>query len=654
MENVESSDRVKFFGPNDLANPLQAERAITLIQTSASHQHIQSLNDALELHNALLLKENSILPAPAEVQNQVDLGKLASEAKRKIAHFFAILSSEDLEQLSALLDYQYTDDLIALLERYNVGERVGRQILFEHLSKARIPVSSFLSNPQFVKRNNRILRDALLLDAQNGEILIRMHLLRNDDNNYTLPASFSPLDAKNLLTKYIDSESPHPNMVEAVAKAKDNPAIGVTAKVRLQARRRSNLLSKELLNDPSNSTSSIGYEIKLDSNQIEPVIDSVDRVPGRTVYTRSLSEQHLKRTLSPLFVIENFATTLRYMDEDGLLTLPSFRNNISAIRKILISGRHDYPRAMTFARVDCLTLQATHIYAGFLRFHGIEIEDVVSWFFSEYLAENFGAVGFRYAASSPSSSPLERCRHISAEMESISRQYTLYHQEGELDLELLRMTSAPNAWAELPSLVERKYLTLDPTSACSQALYLLFSDQSGLVYINKELRARSFVQLVAENRIHYGTFHPFQKNRIDWLISEGLIEVSNNVIDFVDPAQIFVLRDIYYREAASFGYYNSPLANASIELVQRGWLTFTSTLLTPAEASYFNFYLNKSEFSDGPDLRNRYAHGTNDDPSDTAAHQRSYTQLLRLMVSLVLKIREDFYLADNDKAPNEH
>jgi hypothetical protein len=76
--------------------------------------------------------------------------------------------------------------------------------------------------------------------------------------------------------------------------------------------------------------------------------------------------------------------------------------------------------------------------------------------------------------------------------------------------------------------------------------------------------------------------------------------------------------------------------------VEKGWLKFRAALVTSAEASYFNYMLNKSEFSDGPDLRNSYSHGTNADPKDFAAHQTSYLQFIRLLVALTLKIRDDF------------
>lgn len=207
------------------------------------------------------------------------------------------------------------------------------------------------------------------------------------------------------------------------------------------------------------------------------------------------------------------------------------------------------------------------------------------------------------------------------------------------------MTSAPRPWSEIPSLVEHKYLRSEATRDCEQALHLLYNDQSKLTYVNKALRARSFVELITENELPYDALHHFQKEPVDWLISEGLVAVDAGVIEFTQPTLILVLSDIYNREAAPFGHYGTDESAAALALVDKGWLAFSSTLLTSAEASYFNFILNKSEFSDGPDLRNRYAHGTNADPGDVTAHRQSYVLLLRMLVSLALKIRDEFQLS---------
>ena len=52
------------------------------------------------------------------------------------------------------------------------------------------------------------------------------------------------------------------------------------------------------------------------------------------------------------------------------------------------------------------TMQA---YYHFLKDNGIYIEDVISWFFSEYLRDNYGVADYSFNASSENSGFAERC-----------------------------------------------------------------------------------------------------------------------------------------------------------------------------------------------------------------------------------------------------
>lgn len=652
MEDLDSPERVKFYGPRDLASGWLAEQAVTLIQEYSSGREILSLDDALELYNALLFEEHSIIPNSLNQRELEALAQSARDSRKQVASFFSSCDAASFEDLLNEIDFQYAEDLILLLERHSVAQKVGSQALFDALMNARMPLAVMLSDRQFVKRHDRRLRGALLTEARNGELLVRVRMVKDSDPSYFLPLSFDDKDSQKLLSDYIESASPHLNYVQAIAEAKDNEGFGLTPKIRLKAKKRYEALTKELFADDKNTLTNDYYDCRIDPEQREPVLDRIDRDENGTAYARSFSEQYFLSATDPQRVLKNFAFVVGYLDGHGLLTMPSFKSQLGVLRRMFISGKDAYPTGNVFSYVDALTFQGTLFYSEFLRQNSVEVEDAVAWFFREHLVDQFGAVNFYYTASSPSSSFLERCRHIAAEMESLARQFTLHRDEGELDPELLRMTSAPRPWAEIPSLVDRKYLYRGSNRDCDQAIHLLFSDQSRLTYINKELRARSFVKLITENEVPYDSIHHYQKESVDWLISEGLVVVDSGVMEFAQPWQVLVLSDINSREAAAYGHYGADESAAALALAEKGWIVFSSTLLTSAEASYFNYFLNKSEFSDGPDLRNKYAHGTNADPGDVNAHRQSYVQLLRMLVSLVLKIGDDFQISVADRSPS--
>lgn len=651
MEDPASPERIKFYGPHDLAAGWGADRAVDLIREYGAGRKIRSLDDALELHNALAFEEQGIFPSSLDQQGQECLKPVARDSRRQIASFFAGLDATNVESSLTGFAYQYASDLTHLLERHQVAKNVGGQALFDALVKARMPLTVMLADRKFVDRYDRQLCVELLGDPRNGQILVSRRLIKGSKSSGHLPASFSSEDSQQLLHAYIDSESPHPNHVQAIAQAKDNDAFGITPKLRLHAKKRYEALIKELFADDNSSLIKNGYGVRLDPDQRDPVIDKVDHEDNATTHIRSFSEQYLSSFVDPTRVLKNFASVIGYVDSYGLLAMPAFRSQASVFEGIFISGKDAYPGGTIFKYLDSLTFLGTQLYSELLNRNDVEVEDAVAWLFREHLVNEYGAANFYYAPSSPHSSFLERCRHVAAEMESIAKQFALYCEEGELDPELLRMASGSRPWAEMPSLVERKYLEPSPDSDCERVLGVLFSSQSGLAYVNEELQAASFVELATENELLYESLHQYQKGAIDWLSAEGLVAVEDGVIEFAQPLQILVLSDVYEREAAAYAQYGADESAAAHTLVDKGWLTFESALLTSAESSYFNFFLNKSEFSDGPDLRNRYAHGTNADPEDVSAHRQSYVQLLRMLVSLALKTLDDFQLSVANGSP---
>ena len=134
----------------------------------------------------------------------------------------------------------------------------------------------------------------------------------------------------------------------------------------------------------------------------------------------------------------------------------------------------------------------------------------------------FGALNFSFAPSARASSYLEKARHLFAEMEGLVNQFKLYVQNGELDRDLLALTSDPVAYGRIPSMLDGKYVYASDGKEIGSVLHTLFSDQSGLTYINEALNARSTAQLLVQNQVSYTDFEDYQKPSVDHLIKLAL------------------------------------------------------------------------------------------------------------------------------------
>lgn len=78
------------------------------------------------------------------------------------------------------------------------------------------------------------------------------------------------------------------------------------------------------------------------------------------------------------------------------------------------------------------------------------------------------------------------------------------------------------------------------------------------------------------------------------------------------------------------------------ELIATGELVAESSLFTRDEQAYLDYILNVQRFTNGPELRNKYVHGTFS--LDPKVHERDYLELLKIMVLIVIKINEEFCL----------
>jgi len=75
-----------------------------------------------------------------------------------------------------------------------------------------------------------------------------------------------------------------------------------------------------------------------------------------------------------------------------------------------------------------------------------------------------------------------------------------------------------------------------------------------------------------------------------------------------------------------------------------GIVFFGSSLFAIPEQNYFNYYLNKSEFTNGHDLRNSYLHGTQANPTEIHLHENSYLLYLKLLILVIFKIEDDLFI----------
>ena len=116
-------------------------------------------------------------------------------------------------------------------------------------------------------------------------------------------------------------------------------------------------------------------------------------------------------------------------------------------------------------------------------------------------------------------------------------------------------------------------------------------------------------------------------------------------------AKVFVLKDLYEHDVICPQYYSGKLKNIINKWCKNGNLRLSDSLFSEPEQNYLNYELNKSAYSNGLDLRNKYAHSTY--PEDEKIQVMDYIVLLKIMILVVTKINEEFCLKEQIEATSE-
>lgn len=637
-----ASRRVSFFGRHDLATGWYLDRVAELVEQFDEVRPTDA-TDIIELHNVQQYLENGLLPQSYQAGQRAQAIAHIPQIRGAVARFFSSIDDMNCPILIVDVDFAYHADLLDLLGRYKAFQRCSANVMLPALGNAGIRLGELLTSKKLIHAYGTEIREQLLESPRNAEHLIRKHMQKDAGHEIHLPASLTPADMRQLLERYIDSGDANPNYIGLLETAPVSQETGVDAKLKLRAKRRNLEMTQKFFEE--NAGLRTGCEVRIADTQDEPVKCEMDDSDGM-VMRFSYSSRWLEETRDNPSILNNFQHLFEFADRHVLLTLPSYPAQLGVFERFMTTtGRTDYQIGAAFRAIDLSTLLQTRLYHYYLKTKGIDLEGVISWFFEEYLVEEFDARNFSFTPSDDKSSYLQRVRHLFVELESVTTQFSLFVQNGELDRDLHAITSDPARYKEVPSLLDGKYLYQGPAEELAGILHALFSDQSTLTYIDEELRAENAARLLIDNEVSYDNFHEYQKPAIKRLIELEVLVDNGTRVRFANPERFHILKSLFTTQAVSY-YHLTDAGRAEADaMVAKGWLTRRASLLTEDEGKYFNYFLNKVDFSNGPELRNKYLHGSQANADGEDSHFHTYITALRMIVALVIKINDDFCLA---------
>ena len=625
---------IKFFGKNDLSIGYYLEKAEPIIKSFDPLKVYKDVNQVIELYNIQKLMETGVVLIKWDTQTQDELMSTCKLFNERIGRFFSSINDENIVNIVHSTDGIYIEDFWYLFSYYKAYQRVRPETMASLLTDNTVVLWPVIKQKSVVEHYDVELANVLRNSYETAELLIDTFLV-DEGKKYYFPKSLESSEYETIFNAYIGSDKPNANYIKIIAWSQSSRECPISPKLRQKAKRRYEEELKKYINEQTG----INYGVIVCFDDIDRFvqIEYENEMTPRYTYSSKWIEENLDYPT----LLNNFLYLFGQVDYCWRSRLVSVESQFGLLERLAgKKGKKEYLTGTAYHVHDMISLSQIRCYRYILKKNGIDLEEIIRWFFEEYLRDEFQAEGFSFNISSDGTSYLEKCRNLAAEMDGVLKQYNMYLLDGHIDRDLFEISSEHIDFSDLPSFMSNKYAYAN-SEAIQQEMYLLFSDQSSLNYTEKtEEKYETVVEMLQEEKLALNDFAHYQEQSINWLIERGSIIKGNTGILSLNKDRIDLLDDLYEHDVICPNYYDSDeIIN---ELNNEEELRYGASLFSEPEQSYLNYQLNQSQYSNGLDLRNKYIHSTYS--QDNLKQQDDYDRLLRIMVLVVMKVNEEFCL----------
>lgn len=631
------NNRVIYYSKRDLTIGDNLILAESILRTFDSDK-TRNINDIIELYNVKLFIDYELFLTRWTEDDKKFFKETTVKMWESISLFWLEVNNDNFNEHFKNLEFEYRPSFWSLVEKFKVYKRISSDLFKEILNSKDLWIREVLQQKNLVNYFGREITEYLLVNTNSAELLLsefeQVHDFEKKKINF--PKSVSEKEKEQIILNYLNSDNPNINYVRLISKSKDSD-LKLQPRTRLKAKKLATDLNNRIFEE--GTSVAFGTEVSFSPELEEPLTETwegnTQKLSYSTKWVNRLSEE---LSLSPIFI-----ALFKYI-EFGCISLINKSSELDVLETIFLRSKNEYVTGLKYSRKSNLSHLQLLSYCEFLKGFGRSIENLLLSNVNDYLNRNLGLTNCRITFPSESSTYLEKVRLLVPEIESILKQYKLFVEEGEIDHELKQLSSQPILFRKIPSLVEKKYV-YGKGDEFRKLAYWFFSDQSGLSYVKPfESKYHILYSLLINEEVRITDFANYQMDIIDYLVKKGYLYVdSDEYLRIKQEQLIFIIGVLYRHEAVSYWHFSDGYQTVMDSMEKDGLLYYGSTLFTESECRYFNFYLNKAEFTNGLDLRNKYAHGTNTD--NLEEHKNDYFILLKLLILILLKIEDDILIS---------
>ena len=621
-----SVEKIKYYDSSDLAYDYMIERAIQFVDQYGESPNFNNINLVLAAYNVYLLLTKAKLKSAYL--------HYASIAKTYIKHcniYFSNLNNDNIKCSHNIPMQLYQEDYWQLFNNTKLYYSIDKKIVKFLLYKLTPSLTAILKHPQIVNVYSREITCYIIKNQYSILFILDYYFTYNKESTkkFILPKELTSKILLWLINKKLSSNNISPQYLRLIENSTNSTLI-IPDKMKVKAKRCRKQIESEILS----TNSSMISNMKIVFKNIDELI-KIDFQPPNLTITLDKSwideNNHNDYLFANLFIFY-FICDINYRAK--------FIANKTDSTKLedLISkplGLNDYFQPLLSRIQEDLAHLFIMSYDKLLLTQNKRIEDLFKWFYTEFIAEEFHVHKFIFNSSSTNTTFIEKCRNLCSEIDSILKQYQLYYENNDIDRDLLEINSKPLLFSQLESYDKNKYAYIVDTEYIN-SMNLLFSDQSYLNLITKLLDTnKTFISEIINPTIDLflTDFDESQKKLIKKLQQQQLIILNQQNQIIAKKNNIEVLKDFYENSCICNKAYQKQLNKLNIEC------KYTNSLFSTSEVDYLNFILNKKQFPNGHDLRNKYIHGSQS--QNEISQLNDYYLLLMIHCFIALKIYDE-------------
>ena len=601
------------------------------------------INDAIEFYQIHRYFDDKVKLEKWSDEQYQEYEDKSKELFALTFRFFDNLNDQNVVEQYKIVEQKYHTAFWELFAQTKLYVRISETVFDQFLHLEKVPFLAIIQQKSIVDTFGRSLKRFILENEWSYVFLIRAYEQnKGGKTKLFLPKELTGEEIANCLAKYVDSEQANINDLDTIYYMQKSRAFPVSDELRLKAQRKRQSEWEKIKNKRPTKYRTI--HITISDQQEEEMVHAVENHN----YMYSYSGKRLGETLDYPSILGNFIYLFDYVDSFGM------RSNHASVRSMGLPFELAQQRTADrypdyFKRLNLFAAMQMDFYYRYLKSKSIYLEDVLQWFFTQYLQAEFGCPEIRVTMPSAESTYYVKCMGICPAIETVVKQFTQYVKKGYIDFDLLKESFDSPVYRDIPSLIQRKYVYPAQDKVLGMAVKL-FSSQSILHYVERIWKEKGkeyscFRDLLSGEKVYKQDYPAMDHNTLKLLEDNGLIRIEEDgQILPIEDYKLTFLRDLYYKDVISRWHYWDNAQPVFQEWIDNGYLREESTLLTKPEADYFDYCLNSKTFVDGLKLRNIYMHGNAQTIEDEREHESNYNMLLRLMVLLAIKINDDFCL----------